>query len=91
MSQALWRAHVEQALRAARALKAGLPRRGLRCATRSRCVRWSLLLVVATFFAAGGERVQAHHRGVRLAGVVQAANFRVDAWVTPPPTPAGRR
>ena len=27
----------------------------------------------------------AHHRGVRLAGRGPGANFRVDAWVTPPP------
>ena len=38
---ALWRAHVERALRAARALKAGrADAAACRCAIRSRCARW---------------------------------------------------
>src|SRR5947207_2825402 len=84
VSQALWRAHVEQALRAANALKAGTPRPRLHLfdpiAVRSLVV----LLVCATFFAASGERVKRVTMAFDWAGVVQAKNFRVDAWVTPP-------
>ena len=43
-----------------------------------------MLLVVATFFAASGERVKRVTMAFDWAGVVQAMNFRVDAWVTPP-------
>src|SRR3954469_4710723 len=84
VSRALWRAHVEQALRAAQTLKAGLPRPRLYLfdpvAVRSLVV----LLVAATFFAASGERVKRITAAFDWAGVVQAKNFRVDAWVTPP-------
>jgi len=84
VSQALWRAHVEQALRAANALRAGTPRPRLHLfdpvAVRSLVV----LLVCATFFAATGERVKRVTAAFDWAGVVQAKNFRVDAWITPP-------
>jgi hypothetical protein len=50
-----------------------------------------VLLVCATFFAASGERVKRITAAFDWAGVVQAKNFRVDAWVTPPPIPASRR
>ena len=82
---ALWRAHVERALRAARNRSRPARRaRGLPRAIRSRCARWSLMLVVATFFAAGGERVKRIAAAFDWHGVVAPANFRVDAWVTPP-------
>ena len=55
-----------------------------RCAIRWRCARWSLILVVATFFAAGGERVKRITAAFDWRGVVTPANFRIDAWVTPP-------
>ena len=42
------------------------------------------MLVVATFFAAGGERVKRIAAAFDWRGVVTPANFRVDAWVTPP-------
>src|SRR5436305_3181093 len=84
VSQALSRAHVEQALRTENALKAGTPRPRLHLfdpvAVRSLVV----LLLCATFFAASGERVKRITAAFDWAGVVQAKNFRVDAWVTPP-------
>ena len=43
-----------------------------------------LMLVFATFFAAGGERVKRITAAFDWAGVVAPANFRIDAWVTPP-------
>ncbi|MEJ0078845.1 MAG: TIGR02302 family protein [Alphaproteobacteria bacterium] len=84
VSQALWRAHVEQALRAANALKAGTPRPRLHLFDPVAVRALVVLLVCATFFAASGERVKRITAAFDWAGVVQAKNFRVDAWVTPP-------
>ena len=81
---ALWRAHVERALRAARALRAGvpIPRLAVRDPFALRAL--VLVLVVATFFAAGSERYRRLAAAFDWHGVVAAANYRVDAWVTPP-------
>jgi uncharacterized protein (TIGR02302 family) len=84
VSQALWRAHVEQALRAANALKAGTPRPRLHLFDPVAVRALVVLLVCATFFAATGERMKRITAAFDWAGVVQAKNFRVDAWVTPP-------
>jgi uncharacterized protein (TIGR02302 family) len=84
VSQALWRAHVEQALRAASALKPGTPRPRLPFFDPVAVRALVLLIVCATFFAASGERVRRITMAFDWAGVVQAKNFRVDAWVTPP-------
>src|SRR5665213_1473992 len=43
-----------------------------------------LILVVATFFAAGGDRLKRVTAAFDWQGVVAPANFRIDAWVTPP-------
>jgi uncharacterized protein (TIGR02302 family) len=83
-SLALWNAHVERALAAAKALKSGWP--------SPRVARWDpyavralvLLACVATFFAAGGERWKRVAAAFDWHGVVLPANFRVDAWVIPP-------
>src|SRR6185437_878064 len=58
VAQALWRAHVERALMSARRFKAGWPspRLALRDPVALRAL--VLLLVVATFFGATGERVK---------------------------------
>src|SRR5207247_5854538 len=48
------------------------------------------VLVVATFFAAGGERMKRIAAAFDWQGVIQPANFRIDAWVSPPPY-TGRR
>jgi uncharacterized protein (TIGR02302 family) len=81
---ALWRAHLERALRAANALKAGTP--APRVATRD---PWALrglvaVLLVATFFAAGGERIRRIAAAFDWQGMTGVANYRVDAWVAPP-------
>ncbi len=83
-SLALWNAHVERALAAARALKPGTP--SPRVARRDPYALRALVLVacIATFFAAGGERWQRVAAAFDWAGVVLPANFRVDAWVMPP-------
>jgi uncharacterized protein (TIGR02302 family) len=84
VSLALWGAHIERALRAARALKAGrpAPRLGLRDPMAVRSL--ILVVAVATFFGAGGERAKRIAAAFDWAGVVSLPNFRVDAWVTPP-------
>ena len=83
-SLALWNAHVERALTAARALKTGWP--SPRVARRDPYALRALVLIacVATFFAAGGERWKRIAAAFDWQGVVLPANFRVDAWVTPP-------
>jgi uncharacterized protein (TIGR02302 family) len=83
-SLALWKAHVARTLAAARGFRSGWP--SPRIALRDPYALRGLVLVavIATFVAAGGE----HWRRVAAAfdwrGVVLPANFRVDAWVTPP-------
>ena len=83
-SSALWRAHMERALMAARTLKAGrpLPRLALRDPYALRAL--VLILAVATCFAAGPERWKRVAAAFDWQGVVAPANFRIDAWVTPP-------
>ena len=83
-SLALWNAHVERALQAARALKAGVP--SPRIAGRDPYALRALVLMacIATFFAASGERWKRIAAAFDLQGVGLPANFRVDAWVTPP-------
>src|SRR6516165_835076 len=81
---ALWRAHVERALLAAKSLKAGqpAPRLDLRDPIALRAL--VLILVVATFIAAGGERGKRIWAAFDWQGVVVPVNFRLDAWVSPP-------
>src|SRR5262245_55348025 len=84
-SVALWRAHIERALRAAKTLRAGtpMPRLALRDPLAVRAL--VAVLVVATFFAAGGERMKRIAAAFDWQGVMMPANFRIDAWVSPPP------
>jgi uncharacterized protein (TIGR02302 family) len=81
---ALWRAHVERALRLARALKAGVPAPRLPARDPFALRALVLMLAVASFFAAGGERYRRVAAAFDWHGVVASANYRVDAWVTPP-------
>jgi uncharacterized protein (TIGR02302 family) len=83
-AMALWRAHVERALRAAKTLKAGtpMPRLALRDPIALRAL--VVVLVVATFIAAGGERMKRFAAAFDWQGVMMPANFRIDAWVSPP-------
>ena len=83
-SLALWNAHIERARQAAQALKAALP--SPRIAKRDPYALRGLVLIacIATFFAAGGERVKRITTAFDWQGVVLPANFRVDAWVIPP-------
>ena len=86
VSAALWRAHVERALAlGARSLKAG---RAGAAAARARslcaCGRWCCVAVIVTFFSAGSDRMPRIAAAFDWQGAVEPANFRIDAWVTPP-------
>lgn len=84
VAQALWQAHVERALLSARKVKAGwpMPRLSLRDPMALRAL--VSILLVATFFAASGERFKRVAAAFDWHGVVAPANFRIDAWITPP-------
>jgi uncharacterized protein (TIGR02302 family) len=84
VSLALWRAHVERALRTAARLRVGWP--APRLVARDPLAMRALIavLLVATFVAAGDERGKRLAAAFDWRGVVAPKNFRVDAWVTPP-------
>jgi len=84
IAQALWRAHVERALMSARKLKAGWPSPRLAVRDPMALRALVLILVVASFFAAGGDRWKRVTAAFDWSGVVTPANFRIDAWITPP-------
>ena len=84
VAQALWRAHVEHALLSARKFKAGWPAPKLSLRDPMAFRALVLILVAASFFAAGGERIKRIAAAFDWHGVVAPANFRIDAWVTPP-------
>ena len=84
VAQALWRAHVERALLSARKLKAGWPSPRLAMRDPMALRALVIILVVASFFAAGGDRIKRVTAAFDWHGVVAPANFRIDAWVTPP-------
>ena len=83
-SVALWHAHVERALKAARALSPGLPKPRLALRDPFAMRAFVLVLLIATFFGATGERGRRIAAAFDWQGVVSSANFRVDAWVSPP-------
>ena len=83
-SSALWRAHMERALRAAKTLRAGIPLPRLAARDPYALRALVLVLVIATFFAAGSDRWRRVATAFDWQGVVAPANFRIDAWVTPP-------
>ena len=84
IAQALWRAHVERALLSARKFRAGWPQPKLSLRDPIALRALVLLLVAVTFFAAGGERIKRIAAAFDWQGVVAPANYRIDAWVTPP-------
>jgi uncharacterized protein (TIGR02302 family) len=81
---ALWRAHLERALRAANRLKAGLPSPRLAFRDPFAVRGLVVVLVIATFIAAGDERGKRLAAAFDWQGVIAPANFRIDAWVSPP-------
>ncbi|MBX9826958.1 MAG: TIGR02302 family protein [Xanthobacteraceae bacterium] len=84
LAVALWRAHLERALRAASALKSGNPSPKLPLRDPFALRALVLVLVAVTFVAAGSERTRRVAAAFDWHGVVMPANYRLDAWVTPP-------
>ena len=84
LSAALWRAHVERALAAARALTAGSPSPQLARRDPVALRALVVLLVFVTFVAAGNDRFRRIATAFNWHGVVVPPNFRLDAWVSPP-------
>ena len=84
VAQALWQAQRERTLASLKRIRAGLPHPRLALHDPWALRALVMVMLVATFFAAGDER------GMRLGaafdwnGVLAPANIRVDAWVTPP-------
>src|SRR5450432_1614451 len=83
-SVVIWHAHIERALRAAKQLKAGPPAPRLAQRDPYALRALVLVLVIATFVAAGGERLRRISAAFDWQGVMAPANFRIDAWVNPP-------
>ena len=75
---------MERALRAAKTLRAGAPMPRLARRDPFALRAAVVVLVVATFFAAGGERMRRVAAAFDWQGVMVPANFRIDAWVSPP-------
>jgi len=84
VAQALWQAHIERALMSAKSLKAGWPQPKLSLRDPMALRALVMLLVAATFVSAGSERWKRVGAAFDWKGVVAPANFRIDAWVTPP-------
>jgi uncharacterized protein (TIGR02302 family) len=83
-AQALWRAHVERALAAARNLVAGKPMPRLAARDPIAVRALVLILMCVTFIAAGNERLRRVTAAFDWQGAVVPPNFRLDAWVSPP-------
>jgi uncharacterized protein (TIGR02302 family) len=84
VAQALWQAQRERTLASIKRIRAGLPSPRLAIHDPWALRALVVVMLVATYVAAGDER------GMRIAaafdwnGVLSPANVRVDAWVTPP-------
>ena len=84
VARALWQAQRERTLASIKRIRAGLP--SPRLAIHD---PWALralvaVLMVATYVAAGDERLMRTEAAFDWNGVLSPANIRVDAWVTPP-------
>ncbi len=84
VARALWQAQRERTLASIKRIRAGLP--SPRLAIHD---PWALralvaVLMVATYVAAGDERLMRTGAAFDWNGVLAPANVRVDAWVTPP-------
>ncbi|HEY0911627.1 MAG TPA: TIGR02302 family protein [Bradyrhizobium sp.] len=84
VARALWQAQRERTLASIKRIRAGLP--SPRLAIHD---PWALralvaVLMLATYVAAGDERLMRTEAAFDWNGVLSPANVRVDAWVTPP-------
>ncbi len=81
---ALWQAQRERTLASIRRIRAGLPSPRLAIHDPWALRALVLVMLVATYFAAGDERAMRVASAFDWNGVLTPVNIRVDAWVTPP-------
>ena len=84
VSLALWQAQRERTLAQIKDIKAGLPSPRLALHDRFAIRALVMVLVVATFFAAGGERNARVAAAFEWNGALATTPVRLDAWITPP-------
>ncbi len=84
IAQALWQEHVARTLSSVKTIRAGLPSPRLALHDPRALRALVAVLVVATFFAAGGERLSRITAAFNWQGLLPVSNVRLDAWVTPP-------
>jgi uncharacterized protein (TIGR02302 family) len=81
---ALWQAQRERTLASIKRIRAGLPSPRLPIHDPWALRALVMVMLVATYFAAGDERALRIAAAFDWNGVLSPANIRVDAWVTPP-------
>ncbi|OAF01431.1 chemotaxis protein [Bradyrhizobium centrolobii] len=84
VAQALWQAQRERTLASLKRIHAGLPHPRLAIHDPWALRALVMVMLVATFFAAGDERALRLGAAFDWNGVLAPTNIRVDAWVTPP-------
>jgi uncharacterized protein (TIGR02302 family) len=84
LARALWQAQRERTLASLKRIRAGLPSPRLPLHDPW-ALRALVVLLVATWFAASGERGARIMAAFDWNGVIAPSNVRVDAWVNPPP------
>ncbi len=85
LARALWLAQRERTLASLKRIRAGLPSPRLPLHDPWALRALVVVLLVATWFAAGGERGARIMAAFDWKGIVTPSNVRVDAWVNPPP------
>src|SRR5690242_1287552 len=81
---ALWQAQRERTLASIKRIRAGLPSPRLAIHDPWALRGLVVVMMVATYIAAGDERNLRVAAAFDWNGMLSAANVRVDAWVTPP-------
>jgi uncharacterized protein (TIGR02302 family) len=81
---ALWQAQRARTLASIKRVRAGLPSPRLPLHDRRALRALVMVLMVATYVAAGGERTERVAAAFDWDGMLTPANVRVDAWVAPP-------
>jgi uncharacterized protein (TIGR02302 family) len=81
---ALWQAQRERTLASIKRIRAGLPSPRLAIHDPRALRALIVVMMAATYIAAGEERIMRVAAAFDWNGVLSPANVRVDAWVTPP-------
>ncbi|CAN5403669.1 hypothetical protein BH10PSE10_BH10PSE10_19650 [soil metagenome] len=85
LTQALWQEQRLRTLASIKRIRAGLPSPRLALHDPWALRALVVILMVATFVAAGNDRMSRVVAAFDWNGAFSPANVRVDAWVTPPP------